>query len=69
MRILLALGPSNQVGEIVAIKDAVETAPLNAPLKTLWGGYCISLSGSIHTARVHFVPFLYGSLSVSHTQL
>ncbi|KAJ7936664.1 ribonuclease H-like domain-containing protein, partial [Mycena leptocephala] len=33
IRIPRAPGPSNQVGEIIAIKEAIETAPLNAPLK------------------------------------
>jgi ribonuclease HI len=27
------MGPSNQVGEVIAIKEAAEIAPLNAPLK------------------------------------
>ncbi|KAJ7036854.1 RnaseH-domain-containing protein [Mycena alexandri] len=29
------MGPSNQVGEVLAIKEAVERAPLNAPLKII----------------------------------
>jgi ribonuclease HI len=33
IRIPRILGPSNQVGEIIAIKEAVERAPLDAPLK------------------------------------
>jgi hypothetical protein len=33
IRVPSELGPSNQVGEILAIKEAVELAPLNAPLK------------------------------------
>jgi ribonuclease HI len=33
VRVPSKLGPSNQVGEILAIKEAVELAPLNAPLK------------------------------------
>jgi hypothetical protein len=32
-RVPKMLGPSNQVGEILAIKEAVEAAPLDAPLK------------------------------------
>ncbi|KAJ6574138.1 ribonuclease H-like domain-containing protein [Mycena capillaripes] len=33
VRIPCILGPSNQVGEIIAIKEAVEAAPLDAPLR------------------------------------
>ncbi|KAJ7620573.1 RnaseH-domain-containing protein [Mycena polygramma] len=33
IRIPRALGPSNQVGEIIAIKEAIEKAPPDAPLK------------------------------------
>ncbi|KAJ7101781.1 hypothetical protein C8R44DRAFT_641334 [Mycena epipterygia] len=33
IRIPSMLGPSNQVGELVAVKEAVESAPLDVPLK------------------------------------
>jgi ribonuclease HI len=33
IRVLRALGPSNQVGELLAIKEAVEAVPPDAPLK------------------------------------